>query len=521
MAGRLLAALALLLAALIAMRLGSDPNARLVVCSAIVLGGGLQIFARYAEYYAFPFAAGLLLVWSALRWLDRGGPLLAVTVSYVVAGLCHAVFLFVAPAMFYLAWLAWTRGERRSLLLALVGAPVVGVGLLMLFHYPFGEILKESTRSGMFLPPLGTWTERTAYSAFAPAHLAELLDLVLLISPSLLVLVPFAMCVKGRWSETQRFAALLAPGPLFFVFFAHAELGTVRDWDFYVVPITLITLAVAVRVVTPAAVPIAAPDPGQLATPDPLPGRLGLALLVTGLVTAGAWMQSNHDPPQARARLERTGGNPALYGPMSRGELWRYLSAACVDGGDVAGAVRNCVHAIESEPDDRQNYRFLASIRMDEARASGRDADSAVRQCIRDLAGRKHREECLYSGVALATSMAGRGDLALWAAHKAVAEDSRSVEAAAMLGDVLRRSGRFVEAHQAYESALALNPDIPRARVGLAALAGVAGDAVALRALAAEALKRTPWSPLAQEFQRAIDTGVRGAEAFQNFLHFC
>ncbi len=503
--GLLLGLLTLVLAALIARELSEDSGTQLAIFAVIALGGGLQLFARYAEYYAFALAAALLLLWAALRWIQGRGSFLLVALTYVVAGLCHAIFLFAAPAMIYLAWLAWKRGERRSVLHACVLAPLLGVAALLLLHYPFSEIAKEASRGSMFLPPIGARTERTPYTAFAPAHWIELFDLVALIAPGLLVALVLLPSRRARWTETQRFAALLAPGTLFFVLFAQAELGTPRDWDLYVVPITLLAFAAITRAAQ-------GEERGRI-------GALGPALLVTGLVTAGAWLSSNHAPTEARGRLARTGENAALYGPKSRGELWRYLSSSFAASGDPTLAIRSAVRAIESEPDDRQNYRMLASLRIEQRGNSASSVESAVQQTFQDLNGIHYREGYLYHGLAFSTALAGRLDLALWAAEKGAQAEPKNAEIAATLGDMLRRLGRDADAGRAYDAALALDPNLPRARVGAATLRGIAGDQAALRAGVVDALRRAPWSPQAQQFQRLVESGQTNPEALRAYVY--
>jgi Flp pilus assembly protein TadD len=85
---------------------------------------------------------------------------------------------------------------------------------------------------------------------------------------------------------------------------------------------------------------------------------------------------------------------------------------------------------------------------------------------------------------------------------------------------MLRRAQRLDEARQAYDAALARDPSQPRARIGLACLAGVAGDAATCEAQAREALRRTPWSPQAQQFVRLVNQarGSTTPDSFRRYL---
>lgn len=500
-AGLVLGAAALGLSVLVARRL--DRGATLALVSVIALGGGLQLFAQYPEYYAFAVVSGLLFIWLALGWIERRVSLPFVTAAYVVAGLCHAVYIFAAPALLWLWWTAWRRGERRGVVISIGLFPAVLFSVLALIGYPFSEIAKEAGRASAFLPPLGERTPRTSYGLFAPAHLADLFNALLLTAPAVLVLLPQAIWSQANrrapWTMAQRFLALLAAGPVLFALIAQSELGMVRDWDLMVVPALLASLAVAARA-------------GDLR-------RLGVALCLTGLVHAGAWLASNHDPLQARQRFSRIAENGALFGPKSRAELWRYLSAQEGQAGNAEAAVRACVRAIESEPDDRQNYRLLVTLRIEQiARPTG-NLEAAIEAAVNDLRGRSHREGYLHYGIALGTSLVGREDIALAAAQRGFELEPKSSELAATLGDMLRRSGRDAEATAAYEASLAIDPNQPRARVGLAAMAGVRGDLAEARRLLQDALDRTPWSPQAQQFQRLFEQGGLPPDAFRRYIY--
>ncbi|MBK8233884.1 MAG: hypothetical protein IPK72_25730 [Candidatus Eisenbacteria bacterium] len=204
-AGLLLGALALGLSVLVARRL--DRTATLALVSVIGLGGGLQLFAQYPEYYAFAVVSGLLFIWLALGWIEGRVSLPFVTAAYVVAGLCHAVYIFAAPALLLLWWSAWRRGERRGVVISIGLFPVVLFSVLALIGYPFSEIAKEAGRASAFLPPLGERTPRTSYGLFAPAHLADLFNALLLAAPAVVVLLPQAI----RRVRVDRGAAF--PGP--------------------------------------------------------------------------------------------------------------------------------------------------------------------------------------------------------------------------------------------------------------------------------------------------------------------
>jgi Flp pilus assembly protein TadD len=152
-------------------------------------------------------------------------------------------------------------------------------------------------------------------------------------------------------------------------------------------------------------------------------------------------------------------------------------------------------------------YRLLASQRIAEGIRSGRGAEAGLALYHAEVDPVSSRPAFAHFGACFAAAAVQRDDLALEEARRMAELEPDYSELQASYGDFLRRAGRIEPARERYERALARDPDNPRARIGLACLAGVAGDRGTLEAQIHEALRRTPWSPQAQQFANLLSRG--------------
>jgi hypothetical protein len=495
----------------LARALAKEEPGRVLVFSLIVLGGGLQLFAGYPEFYGFALAAVLLFARLGIRSIEGRGGALPACLAFVLAGLCHAQVAFAFPAVVYILVRAWKAGRKREAILALVSIPVATVLALVALRYPFGEIGKEAARVGALLPPLGGATTRTAYGIFTPVHLVDLLNALLLVSPLLPVAIALGLADGTPVRPRRIFLGCLAVGPILFALAANPELGMARDWDIFVLPFALLTLWMA----EPAAAAIdraagkrRTPPEGRSPhgfargrfTPEALAGAVFLACLLHSFL----WIDANHRPDPALERMRRVAANPALFGPRSLGETWRYIGSVDMMAGRTDPAARSYLLAIQSDPDEKMSYRFLAGNRIDAAREAGRDEREGLADYHARLETGKQRPAYGFLGGTLACLTVDRLDLALLEARQMVVAEPTHPELLAVSGDLLRVAGETERSRVAYESALARDPAQPRARVGMACLAGIRGDRTEVEAQIREALRRTPWSPLAQQFARQV-----------------
>lgn len=564
------------LAAAIVRRLARTDTEQALLFGLIGLGGALQLFAGYAEFYGFAVAGTFLLLWLALRWLDGHGPLFGVSLAFVLAALCHAQLVFASPGILALLIFAWRDGRRKEAAIALAAIPVAALLGLLLLHYPFFDMAREARSSKNFLPPFGRYAGGTSYGTFTVPHLAELLDVALLVSP----MFPLALALRGGKLPARRWLFLggIALGPFLFALIASPGLGMVRDWDIFVLPVLLGTLwmgagaaallgGMAASSERDRAGGVAVPDPpgparrgsgaggghgrdgtgarrrrdasgarqgsgGAATGRDPDTDSIGLwgaagarglagCVLLTCLLHGVFWLQGNHLPGAARERIRRVAGNAAFFGPVSHGEVWRFLGSADLQAGDVAEGAASLLHSIRVDPDQRMTYRLLANIYLEAAKAGGKSAEDGLAEFHAALAKGKQRPGHAHLGACFAALSFQRPDLAFEEAREAAAAEPESPEHLATWGDLLRREGRFAEADSVYHRALSFDPANARGRLGLACLAGIRGDRAGLEAGVQEALRRRPWDAYAQQFQRLLQRpGGLSPEACQGLLYY-
>lgn len=503
----------LLLAHRLSVALADSPAARALAFGVIALGGGLHLFAGYPEFYGFGLTAFLLFAWLGARSLAGDSPVALAALAFVLAALCHAQALFAAPAIGYLLIKGWLDGRRRDALLGIVSIPAVGLLALILLRYPFGDLAGEAAREGAFLPPLGRWTARTAYGLYSPVHLADLANALLLAAPGLPVALALAWRAKAGTDAIARrravFLACLAAGPALFALVANPQLGMARDWDIFVLP------AVAIAIWSAA---VAA---GGFARPSP--GHRGLAgvLLLTGLLHSFFWIDANHRPAPSHERMSRVARNQALFGKRSLAETWRYIGSTEMAAGREGEAAASYLRAIRSDPDERMNYRFLASIRVARSVREGGSVEAGLAAYHGELSEGESRPAYAHLGGVIAALAARRLDLAMAEGDEMIAAAAEHAELVATWGDLRRMAGQTDEAEEAYRRALGRDPALPRALIGMACLAGMRGDRAMAEDLAREAGRRTPWSPQAQQFARQLAAGrFARPDQFGGYFYF-
>jgi hypothetical protein len=504
--GLLLGAANFALSAAIASRIADRSQDRIFAFALIAVGGGMQIFSGYPEYYGFVVVAALLFALAGIHRCDRGGSLIPATLAFVLAGLCHAQMIFALPAVAFLLVSAWRRGERKSAVGMLVLLPLTTILALWALRYPFDEIAREASRAGSLLPPFAKTTPRTAYGVFAPAHVIELLNVGILIAPALPAAVVLGLRNPDPRRERGLFLALLAAGPILFAILANPQLGMVRDWDIFVLPVTLAALWVA---------------PHAIHT---LRGEGGRALvgtiLLSGLLHGAIWLGANHAPAPSRERIRRVAGTAALFGPQSRGEVWRYIGSAELIDGSRVRAAESYRNAIIADPDERMCYRLLAGLAIDTAVRAGEGPAAGIDAYQSSLDGIPHRQAYAHWGGAIAAFAVGSYDIVLREARAMLSAEPEHPELLATMGDILRTGGHDDEARSLYERALAKDPDLPRARIGLACLAALRGDSAEYESEVREALRRTPWAPQAQQFaQTAGRSPAASPESYRRYFY--
>ncbi len=212
----------------------------------ILTFGSFRLFAGYLETYAPAVAFAILWTVAAVAYRRGNTSAFTVITLWVCAFVSHATMILIAPATLFV--LAWGRDEPRpnwrpALLFAMVaGALGIYVGLRM--HEM--QISGLGAGPGYFiLPLLSSMTHD--YGILTPAHLADFLNHLILLTPALFValiasrlagthkhnLTGHANTSDDRRKRTFIFWILAAGVPAVAGMLLDPKLGWPRDWDLF------------------------------------------------------------------------------------------------------------------------------------------------------------------------------------------------------------------------------------------------------------------------------------------------
>jgi tetratricopeptide (TPR) repeat protein len=211
--------------------LGRDPFERFFVFSILLTMGSVQLFFGSAEHYSFAYLSIFVYLFLSLRWLDKGGSILLVVLSFGLALGFHFASFYLLPSLAYLL-LAKRRSRVNRKVIWGLELGLVLAAILFLWHV-------FESKPGLiriFVLPV---EQRFApgYTWFSWAHLLDLLNEHLLISPVGLVLILAVLLSERRRidfrSSAVRFLLLVTGFQLLFHFVIDPGLGAPRDWDLF------------------------------------------------------------------------------------------------------------------------------------------------------------------------------------------------------------------------------------------------------------------------------------------------
>lgn len=221
------------------------PGARRRLVLLLVAGGwSLQFFGYFENYALFLTATTAFALAGAHAALTRRRRAVPLVLAFLACGL-HAVGIALLPAAALLFVPAsWSR--RRLLVAGTILAAAVAAVALRLASQRLEMRL-------LFVPPVATRFSIPGYTWFSPAHLLDLANLAILLVPGLLVLAVVHRRRHGAAprpvaNPAHRFLAALAASTWTCVFVLDPKLGMPRDWDLlaFAGPPLLLALALPV-----------------------------------------------------------------------------------------------------------------------------------------------------------------------------------------------------------------------------------------------------------------------------------
>lgn len=266
--------------------------------------GLIQLFFGYIENYSFAAVGVIAYLWLGVELLAGRGQLWLVTTLLAFTHATHPSTIVLAPSLLYLAWQVWTRRNISwwSTVLQVALPMVVVGGATFLWMEWSGHGLAALLNSdrpgggdGRWLVPLWeTSTRWEHYTMFSWAHLRDLLNEQMLVSPVVLPALAWLLAVRG-WClrrrsilsphSPARFFAVASLSYLLFIWLWNPDYGGQRDWDLFslaALPLTLWLIALLPQTLTS----------GRLLAAGTLP------LIALQALHSAAWVYSNTLPWQ-------------------------------------------------------------------------------------------------------------------------------------------------------------------------------------------------------------------------------
>lgn len=223
-------------AAWLARKLYPEMHRRLLLIGALITGGYSLMFFGYVENYAIVLVAVLLFTGLGVLVVRGTVPHWYAWLAVGLATFCHVFGLMLVPAAAYLSlretrWGRTFGGLRKSQKVVL--AALAGVtGLAMTIAAAHATY----TLRFVLLPLWPDQFTMEGYTVFAPAHLLDTANLILLLCPGVAV-GAITIAGGGTWSSRDRaelfflgWTSVTVAAALFVV---DPKLGMPRDWDLF------------------------------------------------------------------------------------------------------------------------------------------------------------------------------------------------------------------------------------------------------------------------------------------------
>ena len=357
---------------LLSRSIGRRSPERALIFSGIITFGGLQLFAGYVETYPPQAAAVLLYIFFAWRMLAGKGRLFWPAAVFWICILLHLSSLFLLPSLLYLYLAWWNRDTGRKKPLRLIlqfAAPAAAVLLLMFvirldLKVMFGQ---DEDNAHLFFPLLDAGSRYFSYRFLSLAHLSDLFNLVMLVSPFAL---PLSLLLAGRLqglSSGQRFLLIASVFPLAFLLIFNPGLGYPRDWDIFVFAFIAPTLLGLTLLI----------DAGR--ENESFTRSAALMILVLGGLHTLPWVMVNASQERSLARYNRILDSDVLRSVHARAFACEEAAIYFREKRELDRSVQYYHRAIEADSTSYRIWGSLAGVleakgRMEEAEAAYRKA---------------------------------------------------------------------------------------------------------------------------------------------------
>jgi tetratricopeptide (TPR) repeat protein len=210
-----------------------QPKERFLLSIFLLLLPSTELFFGYAEVYSVVLFALSVFTLAAMRCINGKSSFFITALAYFLLLATHVAAIIILPALIYLGWLEYKKGNWKSVLAGFVFC-LAGV-LILRFGTPeiFLQIFPENDHPH-YLPLFQAGNEYDAYTLFSLFHLSEIGNLMMLVCPFALFFFGAAFFggKKAFFNSPQNiFFILAAAGIGAFIVVAKFDLAVSVDWD--------------------------------------------------------------------------------------------------------------------------------------------------------------------------------------------------------------------------------------------------------------------------------------------------
>lgn len=265
----------------------------------IMSWGGLMLFCGYAENYSLAAACLLITMYFAIDFIYSGKKFLAMLGAFVLAFCFHNLTVIILPAIWY-AVISQTSDTRKKTF------PVLVVVSLAISAYLIATRIGSPEGALILFDSIS----EPGYTLFSGAHLLDILNQLLLVSPAFLALLffqNFRNHPKPEYQKLTVFFWIAAGSGLAALFFIDPKLGMARDWDLFALPLMTFHLAVFMNA-----------DWNQINRPI----KIGLITIALGFTLI--WILVNSNQTWALERYRQIAGMDNIRGGYNYEVLGNY-----------------------------------------------------------------------------------------------------------------------------------------------------------------------------------------------------
>lgn len=204
-----------------------------VLVAGMLAGAYMQLFFGEVENYTLTAALALLYFLAADRFLTRDARLWEPSAALAVAMCFHLLTGWMLPSLLFLFHVEWRRTGSRAVLVR-SAAPFFAIGgsVLAYFHFhglPVTYFISSHAGSAARNANVWVWND----PEMSWHYYVEQLNLIYLLCPAVLMMLPLAAWKRVPGDDATRFLAIAASMLLLIQALWRAQLGVYMDWNLF------------------------------------------------------------------------------------------------------------------------------------------------------------------------------------------------------------------------------------------------------------------------------------------------